>query len=111
MAALRFSGIEIKTDAELALLSPRQVYSAFAICRARHSSMMGSGFDECEPPCDEEFAEMDQLEQYMERLKAELKRRPYAKLTKVRRIAARKVKLADLRGNRRPRREVLKPKR
>ena len=108
--------IEIMSAKEVAKLQPRKVYEIFEHVRAKichiynHYDMMNRC---CEVCCeyigsDKEWEEnvvsyAKPLEKFRDILKAELKRRPYAKLTKAQKAQARKTKIADLKGNKRRR--------
>lgn len=98
--------INFLTNKELAELPPRNVYFLFTSVRAKKCYYQTREIDsaifweEDIDQWDDYEDEINALDEYEVRLRAELKRRPYVKLTKAQKTSIRKEKLANLKGNR-----------
>ena len=94
--------MRILTDTELSALPPSKVYNIFAFTRARLNSMYPTE-DDGEPVSDAYWNEIEEIETYVDRLRHQLKVRPFKKLTKAEKTLQSKERLAGLKGNRRRR--------
>lgn len=93
--------MKLLTDTELSDLPPAKVYNIFAFVRARLNSMYPT--DDGEPVSNDYWKEIEEIENYMDRLRHQLLVRPFKKLTKAEKALQQKEKLAGLKGNRRRR--------
>ena len=93
--------IKILTEEEIKSLRIEKVYNIFSYVRICVNSLYNSDPDR--DSTYDDYKEAEDLENYLELLRAELKRRPFKKLTKQEKLVQRKQRIAGLKGNRRAR--------
>lgn len=105
-------GDTFKTKEELARLSHEHLYRLFVHIRSVISSIYYYAGNRCCEICHEYIGDnwardvgkpAKKYEDYLEEIRSELRRRPYRKFNKTVKLQIQRLKLADLKGNRRRR--------